>query len=253
MSIAVYDYDYMHYEHVIPNLECAKLVSYYRKHNQIAVLVPHINTSMYGQTFVRKDYDDGFFAKDLFQSSVNYGGRAFNPETYAPLDPDIERVIPDMHIYDKYVDFYGPTQTDQKQIKRILNAGHMRFAADGQSKPSERYLRKCLEDKSGIIFHDYNLGEVGGVTSTLADIQKEFVYNKKPLPIGVKFPISISSEAELEAWRQLIFIPGRKFSCHFILIIQFNRSIKFFSSGETKNPSSYLSKILVLFLRKNKA
>lgn len=47
-SISVYDYDYFHYENVIPNLECAKLVTYYRAHNQICVLSPQINTAMYG-------------------------------------------------------------------------------------------------------------------------------------------------------------------------------------------------------------
>ena len=40
MSIGVFDYDFFNYESVIPNLECAKLVTYYRQHNHLAVLTP---------------------------------------------------------------------------------------------------------------------------------------------------------------------------------------------------------------------
>ena len=59
----VYDYDFFHYENVIPNLECAKIVSYYRTHNEIAVLVPEFNPAPYTQFFIRKEYDDGIYPK----------------------------------------------------------------------------------------------------------------------------------------------------------------------------------------------
>ena len=39
-TVAVYDYDFFTYENVIPNLECAKLVTYYRNNNDIALLAP---------------------------------------------------------------------------------------------------------------------------------------------------------------------------------------------------------------------
>ena len=214
-SISVYDYDYFHYENVIPNLECAKLVTYYRAHNQICVLSPQINTSMYGQVIARKDYDDGIFSRDLFLNGVTYGGRAFNPKKYSQLAPEIERVIPDMHIYDKYVEYYGSTQTEQKQIARILNAAHIRLAPDSETILDENYLLKCVKDTSGIILHDYDLAALPDVLDRLKTLQdsrqfKGFKFHGAidPLPIGNKFPISVSSEEELENWQKLVFIPG---------------------------------------------
>jgi hypothetical protein len=35
--ILIYDWDYFHYPHVIPNLECAKLAAYEKKHKNITV------------------------------------------------------------------------------------------------------------------------------------------------------------------------------------------------------------------------
>ena len=62
-TISAYDYDFFHYEHVIPNLECAKIVQYYRNHNTIAALTPNIDLTHFARVYVRKDYDDGRFSK----------------------------------------------------------------------------------------------------------------------------------------------------------------------------------------------
>lgn len=214
-TIAVYDYDYFHYENVIPNLECAKLVTYYRAHNQICILVPQINTAMYGQTFARKDYDDGLFSRELFLPSVTYGGRAFNPKKYSQLAPEIEKVIPDMHIYDKYVGYYGQTQTEQKQIARILNAAHLRIAPDSEHLLDEKYLLRCVNEASGIILHDYDIAALPNIQDRLKTLQdsrrhKAFKFRGAidPIPIGNKFPICVKSETELESWQKLVFIPN---------------------------------------------
>ena len=54
-TVAVYDYDFFNYESVIPNLECAKLVAYYRKRNDIALLAPAMEPARYTKFIIRKD------------------------------------------------------------------------------------------------------------------------------------------------------------------------------------------------------
>ena len=87
---------------MIPNLECAKLVSYFRKKREIATLSPTLSPEKYTQFYVRKDIDDGRFNKKLFTENCIYGGRAFESIKYAALPDDIENIIPDMHIYDRF-------------------------------------------------------------------------------------------------------------------------------------------------------
>ena len=60
-TIGVMDYDFFNYNNVIPNLECAKLVAYYRNHNHIAVLSPVLRPDRFNKFFVRKEYNDGIF------------------------------------------------------------------------------------------------------------------------------------------------------------------------------------------------
>jgi len=36
--IGIHDYDFFNYEHVIPNIDCAKYLTYYRNHQTIAAL-----------------------------------------------------------------------------------------------------------------------------------------------------------------------------------------------------------------------
>ena len=84
----------MNYEHVIPNLECAKLCTYYHNRHDVAVLVPQMEPAKYTQFFIRKEYDDGIYPKELFLPNCSYGGRAFTPQHYSPLAQEIERTIP---------------------------------------------------------------------------------------------------------------------------------------------------------------
>ena len=112
-TVAVYDYDFFHYENVIPNLECAKLVAYYRNRKDITLLTPTLEPSKYTKFFIRKEYNDGLFPKQMFEQNCEYGGRAFTPVQYKPLDPRIEATIPDMHIYDKYVDCFGRKKVEK--------------------------------------------------------------------------------------------------------------------------------------------
>ncbi len=213
MTFGVYDYDFFHYKSVIPNLECAKLVAYYRRNNHFAFLTPTFNTEApYTQYFVRKDYDDGIYPTEFFTTDCVYGGRAFTEE-YKPLDVRAEHIIPDMHIYDKYEDNFGDSITDKKFFHRLLNCAHIRLSLDGKTVDDEQYLWRNLEGHNGIVLHDYDLSQIDGAIDILQklSLSRKFVGKPdepNPLPIGNKFPIKITSADEFHKWGVLTFLSG---------------------------------------------
>lgn len=214
MSIGVFDYDFFNYENVIPNLECAKLVTYYRQHNQLTVLTPTLAPEPYTKYFIRKEYDDGNYPHKLFLPNCEYGGRAFKPGDYAPLPPEIERTIPDMHVYDRYIDKFGKKNSEQTQIKRILNCAHMRLAPDSQNLLSFEELQPYFNKVSGIFLHDYDLASLNAYDLILK-LQNQREFRTKPginpYPVGNKFPIKIYSSEELEKWYKIVTIPNAFF------------------------------------------
>jgi len=221
-TIGIYDYDFMNYEHVIPNLECAKLYTYFHNHHEIAVLTPTLNPHPYTKCYIRKDYDDGLYPKELFLDNCVYGGRAFNPDRYTPLEEAIEKTIPNMHLYDKYADHFGNGPGDPALYKRILNCAHIRLSTDEVNPKSMNQLNRIMSTGrySGIIFHDYDLSRIHGAQDIIQELSLSRHYIGKPdqinpYPIGTKFPIQVNSSEELEKWTKITFIPT-------LLLIQYN-------------------------------
>ena len=214
MSIGVFDYDFFNYESVIPNLECAKLVTYYRQHNQLTVLTPTLAPEPYSKYIIRKEYDDGNYPRKLFLPNCEYSGRAFSPDQYIPLPPEIERTIPDMHLYDKYISYFGKKSTEQAQIKRILNCAHMRLAPDSKNLLSFEELQPYFNKVTGIFLHDYDLAGLKAYDLILQlQNQREFRTRPgvNPYPVGNKYPIKIYSPEELLKWYKIVTIPNAFF------------------------------------------
>lgn len=211
----IYDYDFFNYENVIPNLECAKLITYYRQHNEIAVLVPTLTPEPYTKFIVRKEYDDGIFPRELFLSNCIYGGRAFNSEQYIPLDKKIEQTVPNMHVYDQYIDHFGKKNAEKIQIKRILNCAHMRLAPDSKNLLTFQELQPYFNNKTtGIFLHDYDLANLKAYDLIL-ELQNQREFKTKhginPYPVGNKYPIKIYSSEELARWLKIVTIPNAFF------------------------------------------
>lgn len=215
-TYGVYDYDFMTYENVIPNLECAKLVTYYRQHNQLAVLSPVLNPGPYTKFFIRKEYDDGNFPREFFYRASEYSGRAFTKDKiYIPLPPEIEKTVPNMHIYDQYADHFGRKGAELSQIKRILNCAHIRLAPDSKNILTMDELQPNFDNRvSGIFLHDYDLAGLKAYDRILElSNQREFKTKEgiNPYPIGNKFPIRVYSSEELAQWSKIKTIPGAFF------------------------------------------
>lgn len=272
----IYDYDFFTYENVIPNLECAKLVTYYRQHNQLATLSPVLNPGPYTKFFIRKDYDDGIFPHEFFYPASEYGGRAFSEsKLYVPLPPKIEATIPNMHLYDPFIHHFGPKNAELNQIKRILNCAHMRLAPDSHNLLEPAQLKPNLDDPkiTGIFLHDYDLSSLKAydLIEELSNQRKFRLKDEvRPYPVGNKFPIRVYSSEELESWTKIITIPGAFFleynglmsdAALYKLCMENKRmakqiwyNVSFGCSGENDFFINRLSKIFiqVLFLRRAK-
>ena len=210
--IGIHDYDFFNYEHVIPNIDCAKYLTYYRNHQTIAALATQLEPERYTSFIVRKEYDDGEYPKKLFLPNVEYGGRVFSVEKSKPLPPAVEATIPNMHVYDPYSSYFGRTQTDQKIFERILNCAHMRLAPDGHNlMPAKEFSSYFYKGITGIFLHDYDLAALKAY-DVISEIQnkRKFIYKDeiRPYPVGNKYPINIYSSNELQNWLKIVTIPN---------------------------------------------
>ena len=199
-TILVYDWDFFHYPNVIPNLECAKYAAWRKKKRDIVVSTPVFEPSMYTKTFLRKEYDDGVYDKKILTPTVEYGGRAFS-EIYQPFDMEMENIIPDFSIYDKYRTLYGTRKRDREEIRTILYATHVRLSLDGKTLQPFPYDRLQPYHPS-VILHDYNLGTVPGTLELLEEVSK-MRPSGLPYKIGNKFPVNIYNFDELKKWVKL--------------------------------------------------
>lgn len=212
-TIGVFDYDFFTYPNVVPNLECAKLLGFYRKKREIAVLAPKFEPERFSQFFIRKEYDDGIYPREWFKDGIVYGGRAFTKNQYQPLPLEIEHTDPDFSSYSSYIDNFNTyfnklTQDrDKLAIQRLLKSRHLRLSLD-EKTIDPFWLNKKIEDNNtpGFIFHDYNLGEIEGAFNW-AKKRAFSRYTKnekeKPYKIGTKYPITTSSEEDFFNWLSL--------------------------------------------------
>lgn len=199
-TILIYDYDFFHYPSVIPNLECAKYSAWRKKRKDITVFSNNLQPSMYTKTFFRKEYDDGVYDQIILNPSVEYGGRAFS-EKYKPFDLEMERIIPDFEIYQKYKQFYGVTKHKKDEIRTILNATHVRLSLDSSQLEPFPYERLQPYHPS-VILHDYDISSIPGAFELLEDISQRRP-SGLPYRIGNKYPINVYNFDELLKWLKL--------------------------------------------------
>lgn len=206
--IGIHDYDFFTYQNILPNLECAKLCAYHKKKREISVLAPELAPERFSTLYVRKDYDDGIYPRELFDDKIILGGRAIQPGPYKPLPLEIEQTIPDFSIYERHSPNFCRIKDDARLFKRILWSAHIRLSIDG--KNIDPWLKKedyMFQNTRCLILHDYDVGAIDGAY----DFIKEWLYSRnnlnsntvKPYSLGTKFPIQVSSEEELLKWLRL--------------------------------------------------
>lgn len=209
MSVALYDMDMATYTHVPFNLELMKISSYYKSKKEIVKLTKTLNLDMYNKVFLRKDYDDGNYPKEIYTSkNLIYGGYAFSGETYIPLEEDIELSYPDKYLYTPYEKSFSDNVTYTSAFKTMMNAEHLRLSLDGKTV-WDKYKRPVrIKPRTQAIFlHDYNLNDINGAIEAIQELMDETEDNVPYRYIGMKFPVQVNNQEDLFKW--LVFKPMR--------------------------------------------
>lgn len=196
-TVLVYDWDFFHYSHVIPNLECAKLAAYRKYKRDITVFSPNLEPERYTKTYFRKEYNDGIYTQEIQKPTVEYGGRAFS-NVYKPFELECEKITPDFSIYERYASYYSSTKNDMEQFKSILTATHQRLSLDGKHLDSFPFDRLQTRYPC-VILHDYDIASIENSFDLISEICAARPKGR-PYGIGNKYPIQIYNYQDLKKW-----------------------------------------------------
>ena len=211
MSVGLYDMDMATYTLVPYNLEIMKLSAYYKKKKEIVILSPSFTPDRHKQFFLRKDYNDGNFPPEMFETmQVEYGGHAFSGEKYIPLPLEIEKMKPDTYIYERYKNDIldikiGSSQNRKKIYQNLTTAEHCRLSLDGENIWEDYNCQfRFLPGARNIIFHDYDLGKIKGSCEEIKSLLQRARTDGWATRVGMKFPTTITSGKDLLGWIDIL-------------------------------------------------
>ena len=202
MSVGIMDADLSTYLLVPFNLECMKLSTYYKKHNQLVVFSPSFTPERHKDFIYRKDYEDGIYPPNLLSTpNVQYGGLAFSNNKYIALPEEIERMKPDTSLYSKMAGFIQGSQRKDKIWQNMITSEHMRLSLDGKTIWPD-YGRQFynLKMARNLMIHDYDLGAIDGAFEEVQQIMKRARHDGWATRLGMKFPVQIHNGQTLLNW-----------------------------------------------------
>ncbi len=202
MSYGLYDADLQFYPIPFYNLELMKLSSYYKHKREIVGLSPDFSPHRYTNFIVRQDFYSPH-SHSYKGNNITYGGRAFDGEKYKPLPLEIERMKPDISLYEK-IKVYNINERNKHAISTMRRAEHIRLSLDGKTiwKNFEKQFRhnsNCF----GVIFHDYNLNQINGAYELIKQNLSKWISNVIGRKVGMKFPIQVDNKKDLCKWLSL--------------------------------------------------
>ena len=197
-TIGVHDNDFFQFKFCIPNLECAKLMAYFKHKHQIIKFSEFMNPGFFTKFYIRKDYYTGTFQKKILQDNCFYGGRAFS-EKYIPFDDDIEYTKPDFSCYKEV----GKNHLGKKaydELLPLLNSANIRLSKDEINSDYERLLPQFDKEFNCIVLHDYNFSNIKNGVNDLKKLSELSKRKENGYPIASKFPIIIHKENDVFTW-----------------------------------------------------
>lgn len=207
MSIGLYDMDMSTYTLVPFNLELMKLSAYYKKKREVVILSPQFTPERHQKFFIRKDYDDGQYIKDIQNiPNLEYGGYAFTNGIYVPLAPEIEIMHPDTSLYaNMEKTIVGDGRQGRKKIfQNMMEAEHCRLSLDGKTI-WEDYPKqfKFLKTARNLMLHDFDLAAIDGGFEEVQRLLARARTDGWATRVGMKFPPVISKGQDLLNWISL--------------------------------------------------
>ena len=199
MSYGLYDADLQFYPIPFYNLELMKLSSYYKRKREIVGFSPNFSPQRYNHFIVRQDFYNPY-GQSFKGTNVELGGRAFDGATYKPLPLEIERMKPDISLYDKV----KPNQIkgyDKSALSTMRRAEHIRLSLDGKTiwKDFEKQFRHS-DNAFGVIFHDYNLNDIAGAQTLIKESLPSWIQHSLGRKVGMKYPIVVDNKQDLLSW-----------------------------------------------------
>ena len=204
MSYGLYDGDLKLYPRVpFFNLELMKLSTYYKSKRELVSLSPEFKPQMYSHFIVRQDYPSRSPYSTIYKN-IEYGGRAFDGETYQSLPEPIEFSRPNIDLYNRIESQLPPSQQVKRQFSVMRRAEHIRLSLDGKNiSPQWEKQIRGNSNVHGLIFHDYDLGAVDGSLTFIQDNLNDIIRNMPGRRIGMKFPAQVFTEEKLLQWLTL--------------------------------------------------
>ena len=202
MSYGLYDADLQYYPIPFYNLELMKLSSFYKRKREIVGLSPDFSPNRYTNFIVRQDFynPNSYFIRG---NNIQYGGRAFDGESYKPLSLEIERMKPDIALYSNVT--LPKSKRYKTSLSTMKRAEHIRLSLDGKAiwEECEKQLRRD-SNVHGIIFHDYNLNDIDGAAEFIKQVLPDWIRSSQGRRIGMKFPTQVSNQNDFYKWLQIL-------------------------------------------------
>ena len=124
MKVGIVDADLIgRKKHRFPNLVCMKLSAYFKKQcDEVALLTSYGDIDNYDKVFIAKVFTDTPISKKiLIKKNVTCNGTGFFYDKAIPLAPDIERIKPDYHLYDSWVNQQLDNGVSRNSLKYYLD------------------------------------------------------------------------------------------------------------------------------------
>lgn len=203
--IGLYDADAEKYIHTVFNLELMKLSAYFKKKRDIVTMVPSFCPEKYTTFYYRKDYNDNDFPKNLTKiPNLVYGGLAFSNNNYIPLDNNIEKMIPDISIYQPTKIRFCSSSEKEEYYNIMNHAIHCRLSLDGKTIWNDFSSQlPVIKTKSTLFIHDFNLGHIDGDYETIKELLLKMRQTFSKARLAAKYPIEIRKPDEILKWSQI--------------------------------------------------
>lgn len=124
MNVAIIDADLIgRNKHTFPNLACMKISAYWKKQGATVKLkLNYKDLFLYDKVFISKVFTDTLVDQSaLKMPNVEFGGTGFYYDKAPKLPEEIEHIMPDYHLYDKWV---------KKKIKEGVKLKKLEYYTD---------------------------------------------------------------------------------------------------------------------------
>jgi hypothetical protein len=194
-TFAVYDSNFFNTGLPYFNLECGKLLAFFRRNNQIATLSSTPSPDNFTEIIIRKEIEDGAFPSFFQSPACRFEGRAYT-KFYAPMPIEIEETPPSFNDYERFAHL-----KEEEPFKLQKNALHLRLSLDEKTVWDNYEKPLDFQGKNTIFIHDKNIITI---ENSLEAIQELQTYRKQ-FYVSFLYPQNIYNIEDFTKWKNLLY------------------------------------------------